>query len=103
MDVCFLDYAIPLKPSLDWEISSSYDEVVSIWNTVYSTVEEHAQHLQDWLDNCMTIEISINTTKSVFLIPSGKLVGHITSKQGVATNLDNIASIIALPISTTVT
>ena len=51
----------------------------------------------------MTIEISINTTKSVFLIPYGKLVGHITSEQGVATNLDNIASIIALPISTTVT
>lgn len=53
---------------------------------VYNTRKKHAQHLQECFDECMAVGISINTTKSVFLVPFGKLVGHIISTQGVATN-----------------
>ena len=70
---------------------------------VYSTIEKHAQHLQECFDECMATGISINTAKSVFLVPFGKLVGHIVSKQGVATDPDKIAIIASLPIPTTVT
>ena len=70
---------------------------------VYSTMKKHAKHLQKCFDECMAVGISINTAKSVFLVPFGKLVGHIISKQGVATDSEKIAIIGSLPIPTTVT
>jgi hypothetical protein len=69
---------------------------------VYSTREKHAQHLQECFDECMKVGISINTAKSVFLVPFGRLVGHIISKQGVATDPEKIAIIASLPLPTTV-
>ena len=47
--------------------------------------------------------ISINVAKSIFLVPFGRLVGHIVSEQGIATDPDKIANIVSLPIPTTVT
>ena len=41
---------------------------------VYSTIEKHAQHLQECFDECMAVGISINTAKSVFLNSFGKLL-----------------------------
>lgn len=70
---------------------------------VYSTMKKHTQYLQECFDDCMTTGIFINTTKFVFLVPFGKLVGHIISKQGVATDPDKIAIIAYLPIPTTTT
>jgi hypothetical protein len=69
---------------------------------VYSAREKHAQHLQECFDECMKVGISINTTKSMFLVPFGRLVGHIISKQGVATDPEKIAIIASLPLPTTV-
>ena len=69
---------------------------------VYSVREKHAQHLQECFDDCKSVGISINTAKLVFLVPFGKLVGHIISKQGLATDLEKIAIIASLPLPTTV-
>ena len=69
---------------------------------VYTPTEKHAQHLQECFDECMAAGISINTAKSVFLVPFGKLVGHMVSKQGIATDPDKVAIIASLPIPTTV-
>ena len=70
---------------------------------VYTPTKKHTQHLQECCDECMAVGISINTAKLVFLVPFGKLVGHIVSKQGVATDPDKVAIIASLCISTTVT
>ena len=51
----------------------------------------------------MKFGISINAAKSVFLVPFGRLVGHIVSEQGIATDPDKIANIVFLSIPTTVT
>ena len=69
---------------------------------VYTPSEKHVEHLQKCFDECIAAEISINTVKSVFLVPSGKLVGHMVSNQGIATDPDKVAIIASLPIPTTV-
>ena len=51
----------------------------------------------------MEFGISINVAKSVFPVAFGRLVGHIVSEQGIATDPDKIANIVSLPIPTTVT
>lgn len=70
---------------------------------VYSTIEKHAHHSQECIYQCMEIEISINIAKLVYLVPFGKSVDYIVSKQGVATNSNKIATIVSLLVSSIVT
>ena len=65
---------------------------------VFGTKENHADYLQKCFDKCMEFGISINAAKSVFLVPFGRLVGHIVSEEGIATDPDKIADIVSLPI-----
>ena len=69
---------------------------------VFGTMEQHAEYLQKCFDKCMEFGISINAAKSAFLVPFGKLVGHIVSERGIATDPDKVTIIASLPIPTTV-
>jgi hypothetical protein len=69
---------------------------------VFGDDNNHADYLQNCFDKCMEFGISINAAKSIILVPFGRLVGHIVSEQGIATDPDKIADIISLPIQTTV-
>jgi transposase InsO family protein len=69
---------------------------------VFGTMEQHADYLQKCFDKCMEFGISINAAKSAFLVPFGKLVGHIVSERGIATDPDKVTIIASLPIPTTV-
>lgn len=70
---------------------------------VFGTMEQRADCLQKCFNKCMEFGISTNAAKSVFLVPLGKLVGHIVSERGIATDPDQVAVIVALPIPTIVT
>ena len=50
----------------------------------------------------MEFGISINAAKSAFLVPFGKLVGHIVSEKGIATDPNKVTLIASLPIPTTI-
>ena len=69
---------------------------------VFGDDKNHADYLQKCFDKCMEFGISINASKSVFLVPFGRLVGHIVSERGIATDPDKIAHIVSLPIPTNV-
>ena len=69
----------------------------------FSTREEHLEKLGRCLDKCAQFGISLNSEKCQFGVPSGKLLGHIVSTAGIATDPDKIKIILDLQIPDTVT
>jgi len=63
---------------------------------VYSSKDKDTKCLEKCFVQCKKYGISINATKSEFVVPFGKLVGHIVSSQGIAIDLDKIKSIMQL-------
>ena len=61
----------------------------------------------DWLDKCLIqcaeFGISLNSEKCTFGVPYGKLLGHIVSAKGIATDPDKVRRIADLPRPVTVT
>jgi hypothetical protein len=69
---------------------------------VFSSKAKHAECLTKCFTKCHEYGISLNAAKSQFLVPYGKLLGHIVSVQGMATDPNKVASIANLPIPNTV-
>jgi hypothetical protein len=65
---------------------------------VFSTRQQHAECLKKCFEQCREYGISINAAKSEFLVPCGRLLGHIVSKEGIAVDPDKVAAILLLPI-----
>jgi hypothetical protein len=65
---------------------------------VYSTWKEHANCLKKCFEQYRKFGISINATKPEFLVPCGRLLGHIVSKEGIVVDPDKIFAILLLPI-----
>ena len=62
---------------------------------VFSSKSKHVECLTKCFTKCHEYGISLNATKSQFLVPYGKLLGHIVSVQGMAIDLDKL---LPLPI-----
>eukprot|EP00253_Pinus_taeda_P006082 PITA_06082 len=62
--------------------------------TVFSKKEEdHLKHLERVLLKCRRFDISLNPTKSIFALTSGKLLGHIISKEGIRIDPNRVSAI----------
>eukprot|EP00253_Pinus_taeda_P006823 PITA_06823 len=62
--------------------------------TVFSKREEyHLKHLERILLKCRRFGISLNTTKSIFALTSGKLLGHIISEEGIRIDPNRVSAI----------
>jgi len=70
---------------------------------VYSTKEKHAECLGKCFDQCEKYGISINAAKFQFVVPFGKLVGHIVSSSAIAIDLDKVSTIVQLAQPNTIT
>jgi len=68
----------------------------------FSTTVDHLSCLGQCLDQCDKFGISLNSEKCQFGVPSGKLLGHIVSRRGIATDPDKVTRILALPKPDTV-
>ena len=65
---------------------------------VFSSKAEHAECLIKCFEQCKKYGISINAPNSKFVVPQGRLVGHIVSKEGIAVDPNKVAVILTLPI-----
>ena len=63
----------------------------------FSSQKEHLDWLGKCLDQCEQFGISLNSEKYTFGVPSGKLLGHIVSKAGIATIPNKVKKIANLP------
>ena len=62
--------------------------------TVFSRREEnHLKHLEKILLKCRRFEISLNPTKIIFALNSGKLIGHIISIYGIKIDPNRVNAI----------
>ena len=68
----------------------------------FSSRKDHLNWLGKCLDQCDQFGISLNSEKSSFGVPSGRLLGHIVSKVGIATDPDKVKRIANLPRPDTV-
>ena len=67
--------------------------------TIFSKREEdHLKHLERILLKCRRFSISLNPTKSIFSLTSGKLLGHIISEEGIRID-PNRVNVISKPRS----
>jgi hypothetical protein len=57
----------------------------------------HIDHLRQVLDRCREFGISLNSTKSVFGVSEGKLLGHIISEDGVKLDSEKVEAIRKVP------
>jgi hypothetical protein len=65
---------------------------------VFSTCQKHTECLKKCFEQCREYGISINAAKFEFIVPCGRLFGHIVSNEGIAVDPDKVASILLLPI-----
>ena len=63
---------------------------------VFGTHQQHAECLKKCFEQCREYGISINVAKSKFLVPCGKLLGHIVSKEGIAVDSNKVVAILFL-------
>ena len=59
--------------------------------------QEHIQHLIKVFDQCRVYRICLNPDKCKFMVRQGRILGHIVSANGIATNQDKIKVIVELP------
>lgn len=59
--------------------------------------QEHIQHLSKVFDQCRLYRICLNPDKCKFMVWQGKILGHIVSANGIATDHDKIEVIVELP------
>ena len=69
---------------------------------VFSTKADHEDKLARCFAKCKEYGISLNSGKCQFLVPLGKLLGHIVSKDGITTDPAKVYIILALPLPATV-
>ena len=84
------------------EYLREFEEIFLDDFAVFGTMEQHADYFQKCFNKCMKFGSSINAAKSAFLVPFSKLLGHIVSERGIATDPDNVTIIASLPILITV-
>jgi len=70
---------------------------------VFGTKLEHLQLLKKCFDKCFEVGISLNAAKCQFVVPYGKLLGHIVSKRGISTDPNKVNKIAKLPIPASIT
>ena len=59
---------------------------------------KHQNCLSKCFQQCEKFGISINAAKSEFVVPCGRLVGHIVSNKGIGVDPDKVAAIRKLEI-----
>jgi len=70
---------------------------------VFRTKSKHPHQFKKYFDKCSEFGISLNVAKCQFVVPYGKLLGYIVSKQGINTDPDKVSKIANLPIPSTIT
>ncbi|MCO5610362.1 hypothetical protein L7F22_064598 [Adiantum nelumboides] len=69
---------------------------------IHSSIRvDHFEHLKKVIEKCKLYRICLNLEKCIFMARQGKQLGHIVSKNGIATNMDKIHVIVDLSRPTT--
>jgi len=83
--------------AMDIAFSEEKDNKVSIYlddiTTFSKKEEDHLKHLEIFLLKCRRFGISLNLTKIIFVLTTGKLLGHIISEDGIRIDPNRVNAI----------
>ena len=65
------------------------------------TFEEHVQHLDSVLTRLANANLMVNITKCFLVMPSFKILGFTSSKEGITPNEDKVKAILNYPLPAT--
>lgn len=89
--------------TFQWVMIQAYQDYLRILIEIFlddfctfSTMAEHLGCLDNYLNQCDKFGISLNSEKCQFGVPSGKLLGHIVSVEGIAIDPDKVTRILNL-------
>ena len=92
-----MNSGVTFQRAMDIAFAKEMDTLVVIYLddiTLFSRIEkEHLKHMEKVLLKCRRFGISLNPTKSIFALTSGKLLGHIISKDGINIDPNRVNSI----------
>lgn len=71
--------------------------------SVYSDKENHLTIMGECMDRCRRARLALNPKKCRFLVPQGRLLGHIVCKAGLKTDPDKIRVVLDMDSPTDVT
>jgi hypothetical protein len=69
---------------------------------VFGTKEDHANQLAKCFEQCEKYGIFLNAAKCQFVVPFGRLLGHIVSKDGITIDSNKAILIVNFPRPTTI-
>lgn len=64
--------------------------------SIYSTEEAHLAALGECMERCRRARLPLNPKKCRFMVPQGKLLGHIVCKAGLKTDPDKVRVIVEM-------
>lgn len=70
--------------------------------SIFSTKDKHITTLRECMERCKRARLALNPKKCKFMVPQGKLLGHIVCKAGLKTDPDKVRIILEMPPSTDV-
>ena len=92
-----MNAGVTFQRAMDIAFAEEKDKSVVVYLddiTVFSKREEdHLKHLERILLKCRRFGISLNPTKSIFALTSGKLLGHIISEGGIQIDPNRVNAI----------
>ncbi|XP_059078069.1 uncharacterized protein LOC131876643 [Cryptomeria japonica] len=71
--------------------------------SIYSSQDTHLKALRECMERCRRAWLALNPKKCRFMLPQGRLLGHIVCKEGLKTNPDKIKVIVEMKAPTNVT
>ena len=64
--------------------------------SVYSGKEHHLKIIKECLEKCQRARLALNPKKCWFMVPHGRLLGHIVCKEGLKTDPNKIKVILEM-------
>ena len=65
--------------------------------SMFSSEEKHLMTLGECMERSRWARLALNLKKYQFMVPQGKLLGHIVCKQGLKTDPDKVQVILEMP------
>ena len=66
--------------------------------SIFSGQDNHLKALQECMERCQWARLALNSKKCRFMVPQGKLLGHIVCKTGLKTDSDKVRVIVEMEV-----
>lgn len=81
---------------------ANFNAFLDDWS-IYNMQDAHLAALRECMERCRRARLELNPKKCRFMVPQGKLLGHIICKTGLKTDSDKVRVIVEMEAPTDIT